>query len=107
GVAITFKAKKEGVTPQQLVDKYHALMKESFEQFGISFDIYHRTSAKLHYETATEFFKVLYEKEGFVEKTEEQYYDEEQKQFLADRYITGTCPRCGNVNAYGDQCEKC
>ncbi len=107
GVAITLKAKKEGITPQQLVDKYHHLMKNSFEQFGISFDTYHRTSEKLHYETASEFFKVMYDKGGFIEKEEEQYYDEEQKQFLADRYITGTCPRCGNPNAYGDQCEKC
>lgn len=107
GVAITLKAKKEGITPQELVDKYHHLMKNSFEQFGISFDIYHRTSEKLHYETASEFFKVMYDKGGFIEKEEEQYYDEEQKQFLADRYITGTCPRCGNPNAYGDQCEKC
>lgn len=107
GVAITLKAKKEGITPQQLVDKYHHLMKDSFARFGISFDIYHRTSEKLHAETASDFFKVMHEKGGFIEKTEEQYYDEEQKQFLADRYITGTCPRCGNGSAYGDQCEKC
>ncbi|MFN6082276.1 MAG: methionine--tRNA ligase, partial [Bacteroidota bacterium] len=107
GVAITLKAKKEGITPQQMVDKYHTLMKESFEQFGISFDIYHRTSEKLHAETASDFFKVMYDKGGFIEKTEEQYYDADQKQFLADRYITGTCPRCGNAGAYGDQCEKC
>ncbi|HEX2935442.1 MAG TPA: methionine--tRNA ligase [Bacteroidales bacterium] len=107
GVPITIKAKQEGVTPQDIVDKYHGIIKSSFEKFGISFDIYSRTSSKTHYETASGFFKTLYDKGEFIEKTTEQYYDEEAKQFLADRYITGTCPHCGNENAYGDQCEKC
>jgi methionyl-tRNA synthetase len=107
GVPITIKAKKEGVTPQQVVDKYHNMMKGSFEEFGISFSIYSRTSNKVHHETAAEFFKTLYDKKVFTEKVTEQYYDEEAKSFLADRYIVGTCPRCGNENAYGDQCEKC
>ena len=107
GVPITIKAKKEGVTPQDIVDRYHKIIKESFEEFGISFDIYSRTSSKIHYKTASDFFKILYEKGEFIEKTSEQYYDEEAKQFLADRYITGTCPHCKNPNAYGDQCEAC
>ena len=107
GVAITIKAKKEGITPQQVVDKYHHLMKSSFDEFGISFDVYSRTSSDLHKETAGEFFKNLYDKGVFSEKETEQYYDEEAKQFLADRYITGTCPNCKNENAYGDQCESC
>lgn len=107
GVPITIKAKKEGVTPQDIVDRYHKIIKESFEEFGISFDIYSRTSSKIHYMTASDFFKTLYEKGEFIEKTSEQYYDEEAKQFLADRYITGTCPHCKNPNAYGDQCEAC
>lgn len=107
GVPITIKAKKEGITPQQVVDKYHNMMKSSFEEFGISFNIYSRTSNKVHHETAQEFFKTLYDKKVFTEKVTEQYYDEEAKSFLADRYIVGTCPRCGNENAYGDQCEKC
>ncbi len=107
GVPITIKAKKEGVTPQDIVDRYHKIIKESFEEFGISFDIYSRTSSKIHYKTASDFFKTLYEKGEFIEKTSEQYYDEEAKQFLADRYITGTCPHCKNPNAYGDQCEAC
>ena len=107
GVPITIRAKKEGVTPQDIVDKYHSLIKKSFEEFGISFDIYSRTSSKTHHEVASDFFKKLYDKGEFVEKTSEQYYDEEAKQFLADRYITGTCPHCGNENAYGDQCESC
>ena len=107
GVPITIKAKKEGVTPQDIVDRYHKIIKESFEEFGISFDIYSRTSSKTHYKTASDFFKTLYEKGEFIEKTSEQYYDEEAKQFLADRYITGTCPHCKNPNAYGDQCEAC
>lgn len=107
GVPITIKAKKEGVTPQDIVDRYHKIIKESFEEFGISFDIYSRTSSKTHYRTASDFFKTLYEKGEFIEKTSEQYYDEEAKQFLADRYITGTCPHCKNPNAYGDQCEAC
>jgi methionyl-tRNA synthetase len=107
GVPITLKARNEGVTPQQIVDRYHALNKKAFEDFGIAFDIYSRTSNKVHYETASEFFLTLYNKGEFTEKTTEQFYDEEAACFLADRYITGTCPHCGNENAYGDQCEKC
>lgn len=107
GVPITLKAKKEGVTPQDVVDKYHGIIKDAFERFGISFDIYSRTSADIHKETASEFFKTLYDKGAFVEQTSEQYYDEENKQFLADRYIMGTCPKCGFEKAYGDQCESC
>lgn len=107
GVPITIKAKKEGVTPQDIVDRYHGIIKKSFEELGISFDIYSRTTSKIHYETAADYFKKLYEKGEFVEKTSEQYYDEEAGQFLADRYITGTCPHCKNPNAYGDQCEAC
>lgn len=107
GVPITIKAKKEGITPQQVVDKYHAIIKKSFEDFGISFDNYSRTSAEIHHKTASEFFKKLYEEGKFTEEVTEQLYDEEANQFLADRYITGTCPKCGNEEAYGDQCEKC
>ena len=107
GVPITLRARKEGITPQQVVDKYHSIIKKSFSDFGISFDIYHRTSEKIHYETASDFFTVLNDKKIFSEEESEQYYDEEAKTFLADRYITGTCPNCGNPNAYGDQCEKC
>ncbi len=107
GAAITIKAKKEGITPQQIIDKYHQQIKESFEQFGIAFDIYHRTSSPIHHDLSQEFFLNLYEKGEFIEKESEQYYDEEYDQFLADRYITGTCPNCGNDGAYGDQCEKC
>lgn len=107
GVPITLKAKNEGVTPQDIVDKYHGIIKDSFEKFGISFDVYSRTTTKTHYETASEFFKTLYEKGEFIEKESEQYYDEEAKQFLADRYITGTCPHCKSEGAYGDQCESC
>jgi methionyl-tRNA synthetase len=107
GVPITIRAKKEGVTPQDVVDKYHGIIKKSFEDFGISFDVYSRTSSKTHHEVASDFFKKLYDKGEFIEKTSEQYYDEEAKQFLADRYITGKCPHCGNENAYGDQCEAC
>lgn len=107
GVAITIKAKKEGITPQEVVDRYHEIMKKSFEEFGISFDHYSRTSAKIHHETAAGFFKDLYEKGEFLEQVTEQYYDEEAGQFLADRYIEGTCPKCGHDGAYGDQCEKC
>ncbi len=107
GVAITLGAKKEGKTPKEFVDKYHALMKGAFEEFGISFDIYSRTSNPIHYETAREFFKNIYEKGIFLEETSDQFYDEQEKIFLADRYIVGTCPNCGNENAYGDQCEKC
>jgi len=107
GVPITIKAKKEGISPQDVVDKYHKMMGDSFKEFGISFDVYSRTSSKIHHETASDFFKVLYDKGAFTEEVTEQYYDEEAKQFLADRYITGTCPKCANTNAYGDQCEKC
>lgn len=107
GVPITIRAMKEGVTPQQVVDKYHAIIKDSFEQMGISFDIYSRTSNPTHHETSQAFFKKLYDEGVFEEKESEQYYDEEAKTFLADRYIVGTCPVCSNPNAYGDQCEKC
>ena len=107
GVPITLKARKEGVTPQEIVDRYHFMNKKAFEDFGIAFDIYSRTSNKVHYETASGFFKTLYDKGEFTEKSSEQYYDEEAGCFLADRYIMGTCPHCGNENAYGDQCEKC
>ncbi|MBS2213677.1 methionine--tRNA ligase [Carboxylicivirga mesophila] len=107
GVPITLKAKNEGITPQDVVDKFHGIIKDSFEKFGISFDVYSRTTSKKHYETASEFFRTLYDKGEFVEKESEQYYDEEAKQFLADRYITGTCPHCKSEGAYGDQCESC
>ena len=107
GVPITIKARKEGVTPQQIVDKYHEMIKKAFAGFGISFDVYSRTSAPIHHETAAEFFKTLYDKGEFIEKTSLQYYDEENNVFLADRYITGTCPHCGYEKAYGDQCENC
>lgn len=107
GVPITLKARNEGVTPQDVVDKYHSIIKKAFEDFGISYDIYSRTSNKVHHETASDFFKKLYENGEFVEKESDQYYDEEAKQFLADRYITGTCPHCSNDGAYGDQCENC
>ena len=107
GVPITLKARKEGVSPQEIVDRYHFLNKKAFKDFGIAFDIYSRTSNKVHYETASGFFRTLYDKGEFTEKTSEQYYDEEAGCFLADRYIMGTCPHCGNENAYGDQCEKC
>jgi methionyl-tRNA synthetase len=107
GVPITIRAQKEGVTPQDVVDKYHTIIKDSFEKFGISFDVYSRTSSEIHAETASDFFKSLYEKGEFVEKTSEQYYDTKANQFLADRYITGTCPHCNNEGAYGDQCESC
>ncbi len=107
GAAITIQAKREGTTPQAIVDKYHELNKKSFEQFGISFDIYHRTSAKVHHKTSADFFKKLYDDGVFEEKVSEQYYDEEHDQFLADRYISGRCPKCESEGAYGDQCEKC
>lgn len=107
GVPITLKARKEGVSPQEIVDRYHSLNKKAFEDFGIAFDIYSRTSNKVHYEVASGFFKTLYDRGEFTEKISEQYYDEEAGCFLADRYIMGTCPNCGNENAYGDQCEKC
>ena len=104
---ITLKAKKEGVSPQDIVDRYHGIIKKSFEDFGITFDVYSRTTTDTHYEHASNFFKTLYEKGEFIEKTSEQYYDPEAKQFLADRYITGTCPHCKSEGAYGDQCEAC
>lgn len=107
GVAITIGAKKEGLTPREFVDKYHNLMKKAFSDFGISFDIYSRTSNELHYKTAQDFFKKIYDQNLFTEDTSDQYYDEQEKIFLADRYIVGTCPNCGHPNAYGDQCEKC
>ena len=107
GVPITLRAKKEGITPQDVVDRYHGIIKKSFEDFGISFDIYSRTTSATHRQVASDFFRTLYDKGEFIEKTSEQYYDEEAKQFLADRYITGTCPHCGNEKAYGDQCEAC
>lgn len=107
GVPITLKAKKEGVTPQQIVDRYHEINKTAFRELGISFDVYSRTSNQIHHETASGFFEKLYNENKFIEKEEENYYDEEQKQFLADRYITGTCPHCNYDKAYGDQCESC
>jgi len=107
GVPITLKAKNEGVTPQDIVDRYHGIIKKAFDDFGISFDIYSRTTSETHHKVASEFFLKLYEKGEFIEKTTEQYYDEEAKQFLADRYIVGTCPHCKNERAYGDQCEAC
>lgn len=107
GVPITIRAKKEGITPQDVVDRYHSLIKKSFEEFGISFDVYSRTTSPTHHQLASDFFKTLYDKGEFIEKTSEQYYDEEAKTFLADRYITGECPHCHSEGAYGDQCEKC
>lgn len=107
GVPITIKARKEGVTPQDIVDRYHAIIEKAFRGLGMSFDIYSRTSSKTHRRVASEFFKKLYDEGKFIEQTSEQYYDEEAKTFLADRYIVGTCPRCQNEKAYGDQCEKC
>lgn len=107
GVPVTIRAKKEGVTPQDVVDRYHKIIKDSFEEFGISFDVYSRTTSKTHHQFASDFFRKLYDKNEFVEKTSEQYYDEEAKSFLADRYIVGECPRCHAQGAYGDQCETC
>ncbi|SDH00116.1 methionine--tRNA ligase [Psychroflexus sediminis] len=107
GVPITIKAKKEGVSPQDVVDKYNAIIKQSFQDFGIQFDNYSRTSAQVHHDTATEFFQNMYDNDKFIEETTEQLYDEKADQFLADRFVTGTCPKCGNEEAYGDQCEKC
>lgn len=107
GVPITIKAKKEGVSPQDIVDRYHGIIKKSFEEFGITFDIYSRTTSPTHKELASDIFKTIENKGGFIEKTNEQYFDESAQQFLADRYITGKCPHCGNENAYGDQCESC
>jgi methionyl-tRNA synthetase len=107
GAAITIRAKKEGITPQEIIDKYHTIIKSAFAEFGIEFDIYHRTSSELHHHTAQDFFRRLEKNNVFTKESTEQFYDEEHNQFLADRYITGTCPKCGNENAYGDQCEKC
>ena len=107
GVPITIKARANGVTPQDIVDKYHSIIKDSFTRLGINFDIYSRTTSKVHHKNASEFFRELYDKGKFITKESEQYYDPEAKTFLADRYIVGTCPKCGNPNAYGDQCEKC
>lgn len=107
GIPITIKARNENVSPKEIVDHFHKINKKAFEDFGISFDIYSRTTTEIHYKTASEFFKKLYDKGEFIEQTTKQYYDEEAGQFLADRYITGTCPHCGNGSAYGDQCEKC
>ncbi len=107
GVPITIKAKAEGITPQDVVDRYHNIIKDSFEEFGITFDVYSRTTSEMHKETASEFFRTLYDKGEFIEKISEQYYDEQAHQFLADRYIVGTCPHCLNERAYGDQCEAC
>ena len=107
GVPITIRARKEGITPQDVVDRYHAMIKKSFEDFGISFDIYSRTTSKIHHKLASDFFRKLYDDGKLVEETTKQYYDEEAHQFLADRYITGECPHCHNEGAYGDQCEKC
>lgn len=107
GVPVTIRAKKEGCTPQDVVDRYHKIIKDSFQEFGISFDVYSRTTSDVHHKIASDFFRKLYDKNEFIEKTSEQYYDEEAKQFLADRYIVGECPRCHAQGAYGDQCEKC
>ena len=107
GVPVTMRARKEGITPQDVVDRYHKMIKESFEEFGISFDVYSRTTSKTHHKFASDFFRKLYDEGKLVEETSKQYYDEEAKQFLADRYITGECPHCHNEGAYGDQCEKC
>ncbi len=107
GVPITLRARKEGITPQEVVDRYHAIIKDSLSELGVSFDIYSRTTSALHHQTASEFFRHLYDKGEFIEKTAPQPYDEKGGEFLADRYVLGTCPRCGNENAYGDQCEAC
>ena len=107
GVPITIRAQKEGVTPQQIVDKYHKIIGDSFRDFNVSFDVYSRTSSKTHAEVSSEFFKKLYADNKFIEQTTQQLYDEQAGQFLADRYVVGTCPNCGNENAYGDQCERC
>ncbi|MBT6745293.1 MAG: class I tRNA ligase family protein, partial [Flavobacteriales bacterium] len=107
GAAITLRAKKEGTTPKAIVNKYHNQIKKAFEDFGMSFDYYHRTSSELHHKTASDFFKVLNDKKALTIDTSEQYFDEDTQQFLADRYIAGTCPKCDHNAAYGDQCEKC
>ena len=107
GVPITLKAKKEGVTPQDIVDRYHGIIKRSFADFGITFDVYSRTTSPVHYETSSDFFRTLYDNGEFIEKSTAQYFDEEANQFLADRYIVGICPHCKKDGAYGDQCESC
>ena len=107
GVAIPMKAKKEGVSPNEIIDKYHEIIKQSFKDFGISFDNYSRTSSKIHHQTASDFFKKLNKQGDFVEEVTEQLFDEEANQFLADRFVTGTCPHCQYAEAYGDQCENC
>jgi len=107
GAAITMKAMKDGISPKEIIDKYHGLFEEAFSKMGIQFDIYHRTSAQIHHETSQDFFRTLHSKGEFIEKESEQYYDEEAKMFLADRYIKGTCPKCNHPDAYGDQCENC
>ena len=107
GAAITVKARKENTTPQAIIDQYHELLKTTLHRIGISFDMYHRTSAPIHHETSQDFFRTLYQKGEFQEIESEQYFDEQAGQFLADRYISGTCPKCGNPHAYGDQCERC
>src|SRR5690606_36779836 len=107
GVAIPMRAKKEGVYPQEIIDKYHEIIKKSYEDFGITYDNYSRTSAKLHHETASDFFKKLHAENKFIEEVTEQLYDAEAQPFLADRFVTGTCPKCVNEEAYGDQCEIC
>jgi len=107
GVPITLKAKKEGITPQQVVDKYNSIIKQSFEDFGISFDNYSRTTSKIHHDTASEFFKKLHSEGKFIEEVTQQLYDADANQFLADRFVVGTCPKCGNEESYGDQCENC
>ena len=106
GVPITIKAREQGVSPQDIVDKYHKIMKDAFTGLGINFDIYSRTTSKVHEKNASEFFRKLYDDDRFITQESEQYYDVEAKTFLADRYIEGTCPKCGNPHAYGDQCEK-
>ncbi|NNJ89429.1 MAG: methionine--tRNA ligase, partial [Eudoraea sp.] len=107
GVAIPMKAKKEGISPKALIDKYHGIIKRSFQDFGITFDNYSRTSAEIHHQTASDFFTKLFEQGDFIEETTAQLYDEQEDQFLADRFVTGTCPKCGYEEAYGDQCENC
>ena len=107
GVPITIKAKKEGVTPQDVVDKYDGIIRKSFQDFGIAFDNYSRTSSKIHHQTASDFFQKLYDEDKFIEEVTQQLYDEEAQQFLADRFVVGTCPKCGFEESYGDQCEKC
>ena len=107
GAAITLRSKKEKISPQEIVDKYHNINKQSFKDFGIDFSIFHRTSSELHHKTAREFFSDLHKNEKFTKKYTKQFFDEKNNQFLADRYISGECPKCGYLHAYGDQCEKC